>query len=153
MARPTPDLIRALRKTAMRLRVADDYQWGHMGACNCGHLAQEITNLPRRKIHASAMERVGDWEAQANAYCPDSGYLIDDIIAAMLDLGMTRGDIRDVERLSNDAVLRRMPASLRYPQRHNRAHVAIYLQTWADMLEEQLSSAAAAPPAASTSAA
>jgi hypothetical protein len=143
MATPSPDLIRVLRKTARRLRATDDYQWGHMGACNCGHLAQEITKIPRGVIHASALERVGDWEAQANAYCPNSGLLIDDIIGAMVDLGMTRGDIRDLEHLTNETVLRRMPAELRHPQRNNRAHVALYMTTWADLLQEELDAACA----------
>lgn len=141
MARPTTELIRVLRKTARRLRVSDEYQWGHMGACNCGHLAQEITSIPKGVIHASAMERAGDWEAQANAFCPDSGFLIDDIIAAMLDLGMTRTDIANLERLADDAVLRRLPPPFRYPSRNDRSHVALYMQAWADLLQEQLTAA------------
>ena len=46
-ARPTPrvakTLAEALRVTAKRISSGDRYKWTHMGACNCGHLAQTIT--------------------------------------------------------------------------------------------------------------
>ena len=32
-------------RTAERLSGDVSYQWGHMGMCNCGHLAQSITGL------------------------------------------------------------------------------------------------------------
>ena len=40
MAKATPVLIEALRKTAKKLEKGARYQWGHMGCCNCGNLAQ-----------------------------------------------------------------------------------------------------------------
>jgi hypothetical protein len=40
MARATPELIAALRNTIDRLSGDTIYAWGHMGMCNCGHLAQ-----------------------------------------------------------------------------------------------------------------
>jgi len=61
MARPTPELIDALRRTARKLENGAPYQWGHMGGCNCGNLAQEITKLSKDQIHAYAMQRYGDW--------------------------------------------------------------------------------------------
>jgi hypothetical protein len=138
MATPTTELIRALRATAARLDAGTEYQWGHMGACNCGHLAQTITHLPRRQIHEWALERVGDWEQQANAYCPTSGYRIDDVITAMLDMGMTRGDIRQLERLSDPEVLARLPGGHRHLERNRRDHVVVYMRTWADLLADAL---------------
>ena len=62
MARPSGSLIHALRQTASRLAESESYQWGHMGQCNCGYLAQTITGLTAAEIHASALERQGDWE-------------------------------------------------------------------------------------------
>ncbi|HKB78701.1 MAG TPA: hypothetical protein VKH35_03195, partial [Thermoanaerobaculia bacterium] len=97
MARANGDLIAALRESARRLSGDVSYQWGHMGTCNCGHLAQSITGLQGAEIHRSALVREGDWEQQANDYCPASGNLIDALLAAMFDLGLTRGDIRHLE--------------------------------------------------------
>jgi hypothetical protein len=41
MAKATPEFIQALRSAIAKLEKSDDYQWGHMGSCNCGYLAQE----------------------------------------------------------------------------------------------------------------
>ena len=118
MARPNPELVDALRRTIERLSSDTRYAWGHMGRCNCGHLAQSITGLTSAEIHASALAREGDWEEQANRYCPTSGLLIDTVLAAMYDLGLTRDDVRHLERLSDPRVLRRAGAShLRFNDR------------------------------------
>ena len=47
MARPSRRLIDALRATARRLEDGARYEWGHMGRCNCGHLAQTLTTYTR----------------------------------------------------------------------------------------------------------
>ena len=144
MATATAALVRALRSTADRLESGSPYQWGHMGSCNCGHLAQTITSLPKRTIHELALERVGDWEAQANQYCPTSGYRIDDVITAMLDLGMTRRDIRHLERLSDPEVLAELPASSPRPARNRREDAIRYMRAWAGLLERRLPAVPAA---------
>ncbi len=138
MAQPTLELISALRHTAARLSSGGHYQWGHMGACNCGHLAQTITNVPKHAIHEWALERVGDWETQANQYCPASGYRIDEVISAMLALGMTRRDIRNLERLSDPRVLGRLREGERRLARNRREDVVRYMRAWADLLEDEL---------------
>ena len=107
MARANRELISALRQTAQRLAGDVSYQWGHMGMCNCGHLAQWITGLAGAEIHQSALIREGDWEQQAKDYCPTSGQLIDVVLATMFDLGLTRNDVRNLEKLSDLEVLRR----------------------------------------------
>jgi hypothetical protein len=135
MARANRDLISALRQTAQRLASDVSYQWGHMGMCNCGHLAQSITGLASAEIHSSALIREGDWEQQANDYCPTSGNLIDVVLAAMFDLGLTRSDIRNLEKLADLDVLRRAGRHLRF---NNRDDVVLYTRTWADLLEESV---------------
>lgn len=135
MARATWELIDALRVTAARLAAGGDYEWGHMGACNCGHLAQTVTHLSRREIHGAALEREGDWAQQADDYCPSSGLRIDDILDAMLAIGMTRADVRHLEKLSDPAVLVRLPEGRRTPQRNVRDDVVRYMTAWADLLE------------------
>jgi hypothetical protein len=137
MARPNPELVDALRRTIERLASDARYAWGHMGRCNCGHLAQSITGLTSAEIHASALVREGDWEEQANRYCPTSGLLIDTVLAAMVDIGLTRDDVRHLERLSDPRVLRRAGAShLRF---NDRGDALRYLRAWAELLEAQLS--------------
>ena len=66
MAKATPFLIEAIRNTARSLEKSEKYQWGHMGSCNCGHLAQELTRLNASEIHQRAMQKYGDWNEQLN---------------------------------------------------------------------------------------
>jgi len=132
MARANAELIGALRRTAERLSGDVSYQWGHMGMCNCGHLAQSITGLASAEIHQSALIREGDWEQQARDYCPTSGHLIDVVLAAMFDLGLTPDDVRYLEKLSDPAVIHRIGRYLRF---NSREDVILYMKTWAAMLE------------------
>lgn len=134
MARVTPELLRVLRNTAKRLACSPDYQWGHMGLCNCGFLAQEVTSLTKAEIHRSAMERHGDWSEQLNDYCPTSGYSIDSIITRLVEFGFTIDELRHLERLSHPDVVARATGHLS----HNRQQdAATYLDLWANHLEEE----------------
>lgn len=133
MTRPSADLIRALRETASRLERSTIYQWGHMGQCNCGHLAQTITGLSPAEIHAFALAREGDWEQQARDYCPDSGLLIDHVLASLMEIGLDAQDIRNLERLSDPSVVRRLGF---YPRHNRRDDVVSYLRAWAEFLSQ-----------------
>jgi hypothetical protein len=108
MATATPELIDVLRTTAARLKGPTRYAWTHMGACNCGHLAQTITDLTPAEIHAEAQAKAGDWRDQAIDYCPSSGYTIDHVLEAMFALGLTPQDVADLERLASARVRRRV---------------------------------------------
>lgn len=136
MARPTPELISALRSTAARLREGSPFAWGHMGSCICGHLAQTITELSPAEIHARAMERHGDWSQQSVEHCPTSGLAIDHVMDEMFALGMIPSDIRHLERLSDPKVLARVPA--RYLRRQEQANAVQYMEAWAELLEDEL---------------
>jgi len=136
MATPNHELIGALRVTAERLAGDSTYQWGHMGMCNCGHLAQAITGLTPAEIHSSALAREGDWEQQAKDYCPASGQLIDHVLAAMFAIGLHRDDVKNLEKLADHEVVRRMG---RYPRHNRREDVVDYMRTWASMLEDKCS--------------
>lgn len=125
------ELAHALRTTADRLESTSSFMWGHMGACNCGHLAQTVTGLTGAEIHRAALAREGEWERQANEYCPTSGLLVDHILAAMFAMGFTRADVRHLERLSDPRVLARVGRPLRF----NRRQDAIdYLRAWAELV-------------------
>lgn len=138
MAYANRQLIDALRTTAARLRDGADYQWGHLGMCNCGQLAQTVTGRDRDVIHRAALAVGGEWEDRVREYCPQSGLEIDALIRMMVDLGVTTGDLADLEDLSDDRVLRRLPSGRRWLARNVRADVVEYLETWAELLEQEL---------------
>jgi hypothetical protein len=139
MAHANLKLIDALRITAQKLAEGGHYQWGHMGSCNCGNLAQELTQLTKAEIHQFAMEGRGDWREQVEQFCPTSGLNIDLLIVDLLNQGLTVTDLQNLEWLSDKKILQRIPQERRDHMRHNvREDVVLYMNTWADMLEQQL---------------
>ncbi|GAB3905565.1 hypothetical protein GCM10028803_36610 [Larkinella knui] len=138
MARPNLPLIDALRRTARKLREGAPYEWGHMGGCNCGNLAQELTKLSKGQIHAYAMERYGDWNEQVADYCPTSLMPIDLVISEMLQAGLSLEDLKNLEKLADRRVLSRLPIENRFLRHNHRDDVILYLTEWAALLEEEL---------------
>lgn len=139
MARPNLTLIAALRRTANKLQEGVPYQWGHMGSCNCGNLAQELTTLTKAEIHQNALAvGRGDWHEQLNDYCPTSGLPMDLLIADMLSAGLETADLQHLERLTDRRVLERLPKEKRYLRHNFRDDVVLYINSWADLLEELL---------------
>lgn len=139
MATATRELITALRLTAARLRTDVPYRWTHMGACNCGHLAQTVTQLSRAEIHRIALERAGDWGEQALEYCPSSNLPIDHVMAELLELGLEQDDINHLERLSDPRVRKALPPEQRRTlDFRSRMDAVDYMMAWARLLEEQL---------------
>lgn len=133
------ELAQALRATAERLSAGADYRWSDLGRCNCGHLAQTLTQLSQQQIREFAMQRPGLWAEQIVDYCPTSGYPMDVVIGSMLEVGATLDDIRHLERLSSPKVLKRIPVGERLELSYrNQRHVARYMVAWAELLEEQL---------------
>ena len=133
--RAAPELIAALRTTARRLERGVRYRWAHMGSCNCGHLAQTLTRLPRQEIHRLALQKAGDWGEQARQYCPTSGYPMDHILGVMRSYGLDADDIWHLERLSDPEVLRRLPPGQRHLDHRLREDVVRYLRTSADLAD------------------
>ena len=129
-------LSEALRVTAKRIASGSVYKWTHMGACNCGHLAQTVTFNSPEVLHKLALQRAGDWAEQTREYCPASGYSLDFVISALLDLGATLQELRDLERLSDPKVLKRMSIERRRNLDHRcREDVVLYMETWASCIE------------------
>jgi hypothetical protein len=52
----------------------------------------------------------------------------------MFDFGLTRADIRNLEKLSDPTIVRRIGRHLRFNDRND---VVEYMKTWADVLSEQ----------------
>lgn len=138
MARSNPLLIAAIEKTILKLSKGAPYQWGHMGACNCGNLAQELTQLSKGEIHAYAMQRHGDWSEQILEFCPTSGYPVDLMIQKMLDAGLTLADLTNLERLSDPEILGMMSKEKRDSiSKNSKEDVIYYLQNWAKLLRDK----------------
>lgn len=138
MAHPTATLVHSLRLAALRLRDGAEYRWSHYGMCNCGHLAQVVTGLDAKGLQQAAFGRPGDWGEQGRDYCPDSGLPMDVVVARMMAVGLEREDFRHLERLTHPHVLRRLPPGrkLHHTQRED---TILFLETWAELLEEKLS--------------
>lgn len=139
MAKANIGLIQALRQAARKLKNGARYQWGHMGSCNCGHLAQELTRMSPADIHAYALRtRTGDWADQTSEFCATSNLPMDLVISDMLAAGLTRKDLQNLERLSDTTIISEISEEKK-PLRHNfRDDVVIYLNTWANILERDL---------------
>jgi len=138
MAKPTLAVIQALRETAHRLSLASNYQWGHMGSCNCGFLVQVVTERNPVEIHQAAMQGTGDWSEQLNDYCPSSGFAIDLLITQLVQFGFEVDDLSHLERLSHASVLATPYVQGRQLNHNVKADVVVYLKAWALLLEDQL---------------
>lgn len=136
MAKPSPELIEHIRNAAKKIDSSNIYQWGHMGACNCGFLAQEITKISKADIHSRAMQKYGDWNEQVDDYCPSSGLPMDELICELLNAGLDSDDLKELEKLSNKKVLLRMPFERRYLLPNRKEDVVLYMNQWADLLED-----------------
>ena len=135
MAVPNLKVIQALRETATQIATSGRYEWGHMGSCNCGHLAQNITSFTRSEIQQFALQKRGDWSEQVIDYCPTSGYPMDLIIGRMIEFGFTQSDLRQLENLSNPEILAK--AGVASFNRNVMSDTVKYMNAWADLLENQ----------------
>jgi hypothetical protein len=145
MAKANLNVIRALRLAAHALEASSSYQWGHMGSCNCGFLAQVVTSYTKEEIHRRAMLGFGDWSEQLNDYCPVSGRPFDDVISALIDLGFDADELRHLEKLSDPKILCEFPAEQRNLSHNVKAHAVKYMKVWAEQLEGELIKGIALP--------
>lgn len=136
MAHANLKIVNALRKTAIALENGNRYEWGHMGSCNCGNLAQTITSFTRAEIQQYALQKRGDWSDQLLDYCPTSGYPMDMIIERMVDYGFSAQDLRHLEWLSDSEILSFM--GVPFLNRNLKSDTILYLNAWANMLETKL---------------
>jgi hypothetical protein len=137
MAKRNQELITALRQTADRLTENVNYEWGHMGRCNMGHLVQTVTNMSDVEIVASVDFQLDEWTEHANDYCEGTGHKVEDLFITLENLGFYRQDVIHLENLSDSQVLDRLPGGRRYLQRNSLDDVKLYMETLATMLEEE----------------
>ena len=140
MAIPSLKIIDALRKTANQLQNGSRYEWGHMGSCNCGNLAQTVTTFSRAEIQKYALEKRGDWNEQLIDYCPTSGFPMDLIIEKMIDFGFSKQDLRHLEWLSDTEIVAEVlkDNNISHLSRNSKSDTILYMKTWANLLEDKL---------------
>ena len=138
MAKASFELIEALQITARNIESNPVYQWGHMGACNCGFVAQEVTKLTKAEIHRRAMQSYGDWSEHLNDYCPVNGLPFDDVISQLINFGFSIDDLAHLEKLSDPKILQTIPLAERNLHYNVRQDVVKYLKTWIVILEDEL---------------
>ena len=140
MAIPSLKIIDALRTTANQLQNGSRYEWGHMGSCNCGNLAQTITSFSRAEIQKHALEKRGDWSEQLIDYCPTSGFPMDLIIEKMIDFGFSKQDLRHLEWLSDTDIVKEVlkDTSITHLSRNSKQDTILYMKSWANLLEDEL---------------
>ena len=138
MAKPTFELIAALRQTALRLRNGVHYAWGHHGACNCGNLVQVITKFTKEEVLKYAHEGIGEWTELAQEFCPITNAPIKLVINQLEKIGLTPTDIHHIEYLTDKKVLQHLPNGFRWLKRNNREDAIAYFEAFANLLEEEL---------------
>jgi hypothetical protein len=131
-------LFRILHETADRIEAGAEYQWSHFGKCNCGHLAQTATRLTAAQIHQSAFCRLAEWSEIPDDFCPQSGVLIDRVVDTLFEIGLTAGDLRHLEDLSDPEILHNLSGGFRYLERNRRQDAVAYLRSWADLIRPGL---------------
>lgn len=138
MAYANQKLIESLRITADRLRNGVPYAWGNHGACNCGNLLQVVTSFTKEQILRYAHSGAGEWTELAADYCDVTGAPVDMMISALQDVGLTATDIHNIEYLEDREVLNHLPGGFRWLKRNQRGDVILYLETFANLLEQKL---------------
>jgi hypothetical protein len=138
MAKPSAELIWALRETASRLQNGAHYVWGHHGACNCGHLLQVITGQSEKEILSGAHTSSGEWTEIAEESCVVTNTPFSILISKLQAIGLTPIDIHNIEYLDNKEVLKNLRSGFRWLKRNKRQDIIDYFEAFANMLEEKL---------------
>ena len=138
MAKPSLELISALRKAASRLQNGAHYAWGHHGACNCGNLLQTVTQLSEGEILRYAHTATGEWTELAEEFCPVTNAPVSLLITRLQEIGLTPTDIHHIEYLTDREVLKQLPGGFRWLKRNRREDAIEYFEAFAQLLEDKL---------------
>jgi len=130
--------VNSLRQVAENLEDGADYNWGNATKCNCAHLVQCLAPDTAVPALRDIRPQLDEWSEFANDYCPHSGASTDQLLDSLYENGLTYEYIHQLEYLSNRNVLEALPGGFRYLEHGKRHHVALYLRTWASLLELDL---------------
>ncbi len=135
MVRTPQQLPGLLRSAANRLENGADYEWGHMGRCNCGHLVQSLTSMTSKEIVQSIDHRLDEWSEHAKEYCSATGSKVEDLFRTLAEVGFTYKDVMSLEYLNDPLVLQKMGDRARRLRHNSRADVVAYMRTLAELRE------------------
>jgi hypothetical protein len=138
MAKPSAELIQALRSTANTLQQTPDYAWQHIYSYTATLLALEIIRLQEDEIHKRMMQRYSAWSKQLSDYCTTCDSTEDNLISEMQAFGLDRDDFSQLQNLSGDTILSSLPADERKLQPALKPDVIKYILAWATQLENKL---------------
>ena len=138
MARATKELVKALRASAAGISAGHQYEWGHVGRCNCGHLVQHVSGRTSSEIIKTFGPQLDEWTEHANDYCGITGLPVQELFDDLESVGFFPDDVRNLEYLKDSQVLNRLPAEKRYLKHNDKEDVALYMNTMAELLEEEL---------------
>lgn len=141
-----------LRNVADQLRNGTvEYGWGHPATCNCGLLARSVLGISRAKLEKMIPEESGTWQEFADEQCPLSGLPHKKIFRQLTQAGFVFGDFKHLESLSHRSILAKTTKTLitkRFlrpdikteinlvSHKDSEYEVALYMETWAGMIEE-----------------
>jgi hypothetical protein len=136
-------LIAALRAAADEVeKNPDAYDWGLTTKCNCGIVAQHITGISANDLWKK-LSTVGLWRSiiAENLNCRATGLPMDSVVTAMMEVGMSEQDFKDLEYLSNQKVLDALGIESMSNDEHcqydDRESFIAYARKWAELLEKE----------------
>ncbi|MEO6547629.1 MAG: hypothetical protein ABIN94_06500, partial [Ferruginibacter sp.] len=97
-----------------------------------------VTNFTKEEILRYAQTGFGEWTEIAEEYCSATDAPFAMVIASLQQIGLTTTDIHNIEYLADKQVLQQLQGGFRWLKRNNKEHVILYLEAFANMLEEKL---------------
>jgi hypothetical protein len=131
-------LASAFWESADRIKKGSKYEWGHVGRCNCGHLVQTVCDLSDHEIYNTFGRELTEWSEHANDYCEVTGKPLEMVFDQLSELGFSRRDVLNLERLSDKRVLSALPNGRRFLHRNEREDVVLYMETMASLIEKEI---------------
>ena len=80
----------------------------------------------------------GEWTELAEDYCGITDAPVSLLLIKLQQLGLTPTDIHNIEYLEDKEVLMHLPGGFRWLSRNKREDVIMYMETFAELLEEKL---------------
>lgn len=150
-------LLAAIEHAADDIEHGAPFEWGHVGRCTVGHIAQRLAAMSDREIVAAFEQTLDQWREHAAEYfdvaigdeplattesphqkCPQVGASMRRIYRLFHLAGLDAEDIGHLEFLSDPTVLAHIPPSRRARLRRNDARdVVLYLRTMAHLLRTE----------------
>jgi hypothetical protein len=112
--------------------------WGEQAAAHPARGWNVPRPHPRPDYGARLALDEGAWEPENVGACSATGTPLDAVLDRLYELGLTPDDVRNLERLGDSVVRRRLGTNTEHFAHHERDNVVKYLRAWADLLEEEL---------------